>query len=299
VFRRSSDRPQRLRRIPAIALLALIASLLVPVLTAPPAAADTTLCSGSSYSTCTSAGYTDHGYGAHNGTSYWGMFTGHNCTNYVAYVQATRNGATTSTSGDASQWDNNAPAGTVNSSPGLGAVAQWEIDANRPAGHVAYVESYTANSITVSEDNWSSGPFSWKTITSGSADWPDHFIHFKDLASDTTIGAYVPGSATYYLRNTNSSGAADVTLSFGNSNWVPITGDWNGDGTTTIGAYNPSTANFYLRNTNSTGSADLTFQFGNANQGWSMPMARSCGPISSWGPMSILVPWRKYGLDAG
>jgi putative ABC transport system ATP-binding protein len=31
----------------------------------------------------------------------------------------------------------------------------------------------------------------------------------------------------------------------------------------------------------------------------SMPMARSCGPISSWGPMSILVARRRYALDAG
>src|SRR5947209_6194369 len=30
-----------------------------------PAFADTTLCSGASYSTCTVAGYTDHGFGAH------------------------------------------------------------------------------------------------------------------------------------------------------------------------------------------------------------------------------------------
>src|SRR4029453_9599350 len=75
---------------------------------------------------------------------------------------------------------------TVNTTPGRGAIAQWEASTMRHDGHVAYVESYTTSggsvtSITVSEDNWSAGPFAWKTITAGSTNWPDHFIHFKDL----------------------------------------------------------------------------------------------------------------------
>ena len=60
-----------------------------------PALADTVLCSGASYSTCTNAGYTDHGYGANSGNSYWQIDPGHNCTNYAAYVEQTVNGAPT------------------------------------------------------------------------------------------------------------------------------------------------------------------------------------------------------------
>jgi len=30
---------------------------------------------------------TDLGYHAHGGASYWGADTGHNCTNYAAYVE--------------------------------------------------------------------------------------------------------------------------------------------------------------------------------------------------------------------
>jgi hypothetical protein len=49
--------------------------------------ADTVLCSGASYGVCINAGYTNHGYHAHSGASYEGADTGHNCTNYVAYVE--------------------------------------------------------------------------------------------------------------------------------------------------------------------------------------------------------------------
>ena len=47
--------------------------------------------------------------------------------------------------------------------------------------HVAYVEAFDANSITVSWDNFDSGPFSWKKITSDSGDWPSRFLHIKDV----------------------------------------------------------------------------------------------------------------------
>jgi surface antigen len=179
-----------------IVLVTLAASLFT-TFTAAPAFADTTLCSGAAYGTCTGAGYTDHGYGAHSGASYWGMYAGHNCTNYAAYVLSTVNGAPRPPRqlGDAQYWDNNAPAGTVNTTPGMGAIAQWEASTMRRDGHVAYVESYTTSggsvtSITVSEDKWSSGPFAWKTITAGSANWPDHFIHIKDLPNGSPFGSF-------------------------------------------------------------------------------------------------------------
>ncbi|MCC6745080.1 MAG: hypothetical protein IT175_14560, partial [Acidobacteria bacterium] len=46
------------------------------------------------------------------------------------------------------------------------------------------------------------------------------------------------------------------------STWVPIRGDWDGDGADSIGLYDPATSTFYLKNTNSPGSADLAFAFG-------------------------------------
>jgi hypothetical protein len=78
----------------------------------------------------------------------------------------------------------------------------------------------------------------------------------------------------YYLRNANSGGFADVTFQFGygNSGWLTIVGDWNGDGKDTIGQYNPATSMFYLRNSNSRGEADLTFIYGDGGAGW-LPIA--------------------------
>jgi 5'-nucleotidase len=45
---------------------------------------------------------------------------------------------------------------------------------------------------------------------------------------------------------------------------MPISGDWNGNGTDTIGVFRPSTGETLQRNTNSAGSADTTLTFGDA-----------------------------------
>jgi hypothetical protein len=79
-----------------------------------------------------------------------------------------------------------------------------------------------------------------------------------------TVGAFDPGTATWYLRNSNSAGAPDAgTFSFGAPGWVGVAGDWNGDGVTTVGVVNPATAIWYLRNEDSGGAPDAgTFPFG-------------------------------------
>jgi hypothetical protein len=45
-----------------------------------------------------------------------------------------------------------------------------------------------------------------------------------------TPGLYNPTTSTFFLRNTNSAGAADLTFGYGpaGSNWTPDMGDWNG-----------------------------------------------------------------------
>jgi len=182
------------------------------MIVASPAQADSTLCSGNSYSTCTNAGYTDHGYGANNGTSYWTMYQGHNCTNYAAYM-ASQNGAPTPNYnlGSALTWASQAASHgvPVNATPAVGAIAQWDAWAGYAgsSGHVAYVEAVTSNSITISEDNFASGPFSWKTITMGSADWPSNFIHFADVSDEATHRiALLNSSSQIYVKDTLSGG---------------------------------------------------------------------------------------------
>lgn len=79
-----------------------------------------------------------------------------------------------------------------------------------------------------------------------------------------TVGAFNPVTATWYLRNSNSSGGADITpFAYGAPNWYPITGDWNGDGVTTIGVVDLSTETWYLRDSNSSGPPSIApFRYG-------------------------------------
>src|SRR5437016_6152597 len=53
------------------------------------------------------------------------------------------------------------------------------------------------------------------------------------------------------------------SVTFGAPGWIPVTGDWNGDGTTTIGVVDPTTMTWYLRNATGAGAPDIApFTFG-------------------------------------
>lgn len=84
------------------------------------------------------------------------------------------------------------------------------------------------------------------------------------------VGVYRPSNQTFYLRNSLSAGAADITAAVtgASSTDLPIVGDWNGDGIDTAGLYRPSTATFYLwdRWTSlDVAKPDYSFAFGPAN----------------------------------
>jgi hypothetical protein len=76
-----------------------------------------------------------------------------------------------------------------------------------------------------------------------------------------------PVSATWYLRNSNSSGAADAgSFQYGLPGWIPVVGKWDGK-TTGIGVIDPSSGMWYLRRTATAGAADFAvFPYGLA--GW-------------------------------
>lgn len=88
------------------------------------------------------------------------------------------------------------------------------------------------------------------------------------LVPFATPGIYRPQTGTFFLRGSQTSGAADVaTFNFGTPGSVPIVGDWNGDGVDTIGVFEPVTASWFLRNSNSAGAVDVgPFSFGGS--GW-------------------------------
>ncbi|MHB8625264.1 MAG: hypothetical protein ACYDBJ_11350 [Aggregatilineales bacterium] len=83
-----------------------------------------------------------------------------------------------------------------------------------------------------------------------------------------TIGVYRSGNNTFYLRNSNTTGIADLTaaltISGSGSQYLPVVGDWLGTGIDSIGLYNQTNGQFLLRNTNTPGSADEQFVLGQA-----------------------------------
>ncbi len=79
-----------------------------------------------------------------------------------------------------------------------------------------------------------------------------------------TIGIYRNG--TFYLRNANTTGNADIAVPYtAGSQPYPIVGDWTGAGFDSIGVYDRNTGNFYLRNTLTPGVPDESFTLGTAN----------------------------------
>jgi surface antigen len=165
-------------------LAALYATLAPGVTEQAEAATVGVLCSG--FKGCSDAGMSEAGYHAVWNTMFWNMYSGRNCTNYVAYrmikagMPSTRPSQLLAGKGNASYWGPSFGTAT-NSVPTVGAIAWWK--ANVPGagsgGHVAYVEKvYSSTDIVVSESNWS-GDFDWRRITTA-ANWPSGFIHLRD-----------------------------------------------------------------------------------------------------------------------
>ena len=100
------------------------------------------------------------------------------------------------------------------------------------------------------------------------ANWTPIVGDWDGVGGDT-IGLYDAANGTFYLRNSNSSGAADMAFGFGqlHQQWLAIAGNWDGQGGDTIGLYDPAASVFYLRNSNTAGVADLAFGYGDANRG--------------------------------
>jgi hypothetical protein len=75
-----------------------------------------------------------------------------------------------------------------------------------------------------------------------------------------TPGCYRAG--VFHLRQTNTSGPAEITFNYGRAGDVPVVGDWNGNGRDGVGVVRGRA--WYLRNALSGGSARITFNYGRA-----------------------------------
>lgn len=84
---------------------------------------------------------------------------------------------------------------------------------------------------------------------------------------DPTPGAGVP---FWFVKNTASAGLSDQAFQYGppGSNWVPLFGDWNGDGVDTIGFYDSDNSRWFLKNSLGQGVSDVTFNYGPAGARW-------------------------------
>jgi surface antigen len=227
-----------------VAILGLLAGVLavlapaVPLASAPAASASSAyLCMG--YTRCADAGYSHAGYASRNDRMYWRMYSGHNCTNYVAYrmIQA---GMSTerpwSGSGNAYNWGLQMRSIT-DQRPAVGAVAWWNrnVPGAGSVGHVAYVERVVSPTvIIVSQDSWG-GDFSWKRIDKNHSGWPSGFIHFRDKNLLTNVD----------LPRVSGTPRVGVRIRASGASWKPqpqkVLYQWLADGRPIAGA---TTANF-------------------------------------------------------
>ena len=191
----------------------------------------TYLCTG--YASCQAAGYGNGGYRSAASTSYWRMFTGYNCTNYMAY-RLIRNGMPDTRpwegSGNASNWGVEM-ASITDQTPRVGAAAWYKphVTPAGSAGHVAYVEEVVSDTeIIVSEAYWG-GDFHWRRITKTGGGWPSGFIHFNDAAIEPTTPPVISGTP-----------AVGSALEVGVGAWTPtptsVTVRWLADGVAIPGA---------------------------------------------------------------
>ncbi|MFI2707625.1 CHAP domain-containing protein, partial [Nocardioides sp. CER28] len=195
------------------------------------ATATVVICQG--FDGCQSRGYSHQGYKTAKGSMYWNMYSGVNCTNYVAYRMIKNGGSATRPAqlktgkGNAEYWG---PSFGYNATPMVGSIAWWK--ANVPgagsAGHVAYVEQViSATEIVISESNYGS-EFSWRRISKSAGPWPSGFIHYKDVALKATAAPTVVGTAK-----------VGVPLRATTGTWTPAgtyTYQWYAAGHTIVGA---------------------------------------------------------------
>jgi surface antigen len=258
-------------QIPAIVIVAAAA----PATVASTAASGTpsvVLCSG--YGACASLGYASYDYANRGQASYWRMSAGDECTNYVAYVEATVFKAPTPLYllGNAGQWPASAAAHgiRVNDVPSVGAVAEWDAGTYGigAEGHVAVVEKVGPHDsyLLISQQHISSDVdgYDWTRINAGYPaqswqSWPSHFIHFP-TAADASVGYYNGRTASVSV--SEPAGApASLTFRLPARGMVPLAGNWTGHGTDS-GYYDPKNGSFHLRTGLRSGKYRAGFTFG-------------------------------------
>jgi glucose/arabinose dehydrogenase len=94
------------------------------------------------------------------------------------------------------------------------------------------------------------------------------FMGDWDCDGVDTPGLYRQSDGFAYLRNSNTTGVADVTFLFGNPGDHPLVGDFDGDGCDTLSIYRASEARVFVINRlgvsgGGLGAADFSYDYGN------------------------------------
>ncbi len=170
----------------------------------------------------------------------------------------------------------------------------------------------SSNTGTISSPNPKSlkAGFSWNsTIVNVAANATANVIVALDRQSipltktcqtrTDTIGRYTNGQ--FYLQQSNTTASSTIAVSFGNTGWLPVTGDWDSDGVDTIGGYDSATGVFYLRNSNISGNAEMAFVLGNPGD---TPMAGRWDPTMTNDGVGVFRPtngiiYLKRNLQSG
>ncbi|MEO1617758.1 MAG: S8 family serine peptidase [Planctomycetota bacterium] len=89
-----------------------------------------------------------------------------------------------------------------------------------------------------------------------------------------SVGLFNPFDSEFDLRDDlDSSSSNQFRFGPSNQDYIPLVGDWDGDGQDSVGLYDPVRSVFHLKNGNSSGSSDIYFSFGpQGNSGWT-PLA--------------------------
>ncbi|MDQ3156851.1 MAG: CHAP domain-containing protein [Actinomycetota bacterium] len=169
-----------------------------------PASAQTLICSGVAKADVKKCD-PDSGYADAMASSHWGMYGGHNCTNYTAYRLGKNGVARPSYNlGNANTWASRAKSNgvTVDANPSVGAIGAWP-----GRNHVVYVEEVGSGYLITSEDNYpgyyAKGMFRKIKVVKGESAYPTQFIHFKDqltsavpkVTGTTKVGSMLTAAA--------------------------------------------------------------------------------------------------------
>ena len=111
----------------------------------------------------------------------------------------------------------------------------------------------------------------------------DGFVARIKFINPDTIGVYRPSATDFLLRNTNTTGNADITVNFSSAGDLPIAGDWDGDGDDEVGVFRPGAGQFILSKSNSSfcffPPCTITLNFG------------------QFGDLPVVGDWNGDGID--